>query len=55
MIIDSKGREIKLHIGYLKGKVCIAYKSYYRKGLFFLFFFYFFNKSTGISVKSLQI
>ena len=40
MIIGSKGREIKYLIGYLKGKVCIAYKSYYRKGLFFPFFFF---------------
>ena len=27
MIIDSKGREIKLPIGDLKGTVCIAYRS----------------------------
>ena len=33
MIIDSEGREIKLLIGYLKGTVCIAYRSY--KGVFF--------------------
>ena len=29
MIIDSEGREIKLFIGYLKGTVFIASKSYY--------------------------
>ena len=40
MIIVSKGREIKLLIGYLKGKVCIAYKCCYRKGLFFSVLFY---------------
>ena len=34
MIIGSEGREIKLLIGYLKGTVCIAYRSYY-KGVFF--------------------
>ena len=33
MIIDSKGREIKLPIGDLKGTVCIAYKSC--RGVFF--------------------
>ena len=36
MIIDSEGREIKSLIGYLKGTVCIAYRSYY-KGVFFKF------------------
>ena len=40
MIVVSKGREIKLLIGYLKGKVCIAYKCCYRKGLFFSVLFY---------------
>ena len=35
MIIGSKGREIKWLTGYLKGKVCIVYESYYRKGIFF--------------------
>ena len=34
MIIDSDSRGIKLLIGYLKGTVCIAYRSYY-KGFFF--------------------
>ena len=33
MIIDSKGREIKLTIGDLKGTVCIAYRSC--RGVFF--------------------
>ena len=33
MIIDSKGSEIKLPIGDLKGTVCIAYKSC--RGVFF--------------------
>lgn len=39
MVIGSNGREIKLLIGNLKGKVCIVYESYYRKFYFFLFFF----------------
>ena len=30
MIIGSVGREIKLLIGYLKGTVCIAHRSYYK-------------------------
>ena len=30
MIVDSEGRENKLLIGYLKGTVCIACRSYYR-------------------------
>ena len=34
MIIDSEGKEIKLLIGYLKGTVYIACRSYYR-GVFF--------------------
>ena len=34
MIIDSKGREIKLPFGDLKGIVCIAYRSC--RGVFFL-------------------
>ena len=51
MVMGSNGREIKLLIGNLKGKVCIVYESY----LFFSVLFYFFNKSTGISVISLQI
>ena len=38
-IIGSKGREIKLLTGNLKGKVCIVHESYYRKFYFFLFFF----------------
>lgn len=54
MIIGSKGREIKYLIGYLKGKVCIAYKSYYRKGLFFPFFF-FFTSSTNQQESPLKV
>ena len=34
MIIDSEGREIKLLIGYLKGTVCIACRSYYKEVFF---------------------
>lgn len=34
MIIDSDGREIKLLIGYLKGTVWIAQRSYYKGGIF---------------------
>jgi len=31
MNIDSEGREIKLLIEYLKGTVCNAYRSYYKR------------------------
>ena len=39
MVIGSNGREVKLLIGNLKGKVCIVHESYHRKFYFFLFFF----------------
>ena len=32
MIIDSEGREIKLLVGYLKGTVYDAYRSYFKGG-----------------------
>ena len=38
MAIGSKGREIKLLIGNLKGKVCIVHESYHRKFYFFYSF-----------------
>ena len=52
-IIDSQGSEIKLLSGYLKGTLCIAYRSCYT-GAFFLFrenFFPYFwpNKSKSYS------
>ena len=35
MIVESVARGIKLLFGYLKGKVCIVYGSYYKKGFLF--------------------
>ena len=35
MIIESVAREIKLLLGYLKGKVCIVYGSYFKKSFLF--------------------
>ena len=35
MIIESVARGIKLLFGYLKGKVCIVYGSYYKKAFLF--------------------
>ena len=32
MIIGSVDREIKLLMRYFKGKVCIAYRDYYKRG-----------------------
>ena len=36
MIIDSEGSEIKLLSGYLKGTVCVAYRSCYTGAFFYL-------------------
>ena len=51
MIIDSEGREIKLLIGYLKGPVCIACRSYYKEVFFHFFPDFRTSKSkSGISI-----